>query len=344
MKKPIYPGVAVKITRGLFLKRETLEQYQVVIYLVAIALGLLVGGQFPAQSELLELVLWPLLGVLLFTTFTQVPLSHLRHAFRNGRFMWAAVVGNFIIIPLIVWGLMAMGPSEPAIQLGILLVLLVPCTDWFITFAHLGKGDIKSAIAFTPVSLLLQIVLLPVYIWLILGSNITTSLVQKELLLAFFGLIVLPLTAAFITEKWVEKRKERATITATFGWFPVPLLALVIFSIAAAQVNVVIKAIHVLPTLFAVFVAFLVIAGVLSVVLSKLFSIPTRQGRVLAFSLGSRNSFVVLPLALSLPPSFELTVVVVVFQSLVELIGMALFIWWVPNKLYPLKVSETSAN
>ncbi|MGO3915136.1 MAG: arsenic resistance protein [Pseudoalteromonas sp.] len=317
------------------MKREALEKYQVFIYLTGILIGLLVGVKFPEQSEILEWALWPLLGMLLYTTFTQVPLGHLREAFSDSRFMLAAVIGNFVVLPLIVWGLMSVGPNLPAVKLGILLVLLVPCTDWFITFTHLGGGDTKRAIAFSPVSLLLQLILLPVYIWLFLGSEITTSVMQRELVLAFFGLIVLPLAAAFATEKWAEKREGRETILNAFGWLPVPLLALVVFSIAAAQVNVVIDSLGILPSLFAVFSAFLLIAGVLSLVLSKIFSLPTNQGRVLAFSLGSRNSFVVLPLALSLPSSFELTVVVIVFQSLVELFGMAAYIWWVPKKLYP---------
>ena len=317
------------------MKRETLEKYQVFIYLTGILLGLLVGVKFPEQSQILEWALWPLLGMLLYTTFTQVPLAHLREAFSDSRFMLAAVIGNFVVLPLIAWGLMSIGPNLPAVKLGILLVLLVPCTDWFITFTHLGGGDTKRAIAFSPVSLLLQLILLPVYIWLFLGSEITTSVMQRELILAFFGLIVLPLVAAFVTEKWAEKREDREATLNAFGWLPVPLLALVVFSIAAAQVNVVIESLGVLPSLFAVFFAFLLIAGFLSIVLSKIFSLPTDQGRVLAFSLGSRNSFVVLPLALSLPSSFELTVVVIVFQSLVELFGMAAYIWWVPKKLYP---------
>lgn len=317
------------------MKREALEKYQVFIYLTGILIGLLVGVKFPEQLEILEWALWPLLGMLLYTTFTQVPLGHLREAFSDSRFMLAAVIGNFVVLPLIVWGLMSVGPNLPAVKLGILLVLLVPCTDWFITFTHLGGGDTKRAIAFSPVSLLLQLILLPVYIWLFLGSEITTSVMQRELVLAFFGLIVLPLAAAFATEKWAEKREGREAILNAFGWLPVPLLALVVFSIAAAQVNVVIDSLGILPSLFAVFSAFLLIAGVLSLVLSKIFSLPTNQGRVLAFSLGSRNSFVVLPLALSLPSSFELTVVVIVFQSLVELFGMAAYIWWVPKKLYP---------
>jgi len=318
------------------LKRETLERHQVFIYLAAISCGLLVGVLFPKQTGLLELALWPILGMLLYTTFTQVPLAHLREAFASPRFIGAAVVGNFVILPVIVGGLMAAGPDIPAVQLGILLVLLVPCTDWFITFTHLGGGDTKHAIAFSPVSLLLQLLLLPFYLWLFLGSEITTSVVQKELIVAFFGLIVLPLIAAFATEKWAEKRENRQSLLGFFGWLPVPLLAIVVFSISAAQVNVVMDSVSILLNLLLLFSAFLVIAALLSLVLSRFFALPPAQGRVLAFSLGSRNSFVMLPLALSLPASFELTVVVIVFQSLVELFGMAVYIWWIPKKLYPL--------
>lgn len=317
------------------MKRETLEKYQVFIYLIGITLGLVAGMQFPEQSEFLELVLWPLLAILLYTTFTQVPLSHLSESFINSVFIWAAVIGNFVIIPLIVWGLMTIGSNVPAVQLGILLVLLVPCTDWFITFTHLGGGDTKSAIAFSPISLLLQLLLLPFYMWLFLGSEITTSVVQRELILAFFGLIILPLVAAFLTQKWIEKRERNKNILGVLGWLPIPLLAMVVFSIAAAQVNVVIGSLDTLPSLFLIFSTFLLIAGLLSVVISKIFVLSKNQGRVLAFSFGSRNSFVILPLALSLPPSFELTVVVIVFQSLIELFGMAIYIWWIPKKLYP---------
>lgn len=316
--------------------RETLEKHQVYIYLTAITAGLLLGISAPESTGALEFVLWPVLGLLLFTTFTQVPLAHLKDAFSSPRFMAAAVVGNFVVLPLIVWGLMALGPDQPAVQLGVLLVLLVPCTDWFITFTHLGGGDTRHAIAFSPVSLLLQLLLLPVYLWVFLGAEVTTGVIQRELILAFFGLIVLPLILASVTERWAERQPRREQVLELLGWCPVPLLALVVFSIAAAQVNVVMGSLGLLGPLLLVFVAFLVIAGLLSRVLARLFQLPSRQGRVLAFSLGSRNSFVVLPLALTLPPSFEVAVVVVVFQSLVELFGMAVYLWWVPRKLYPL--------
>jgi ACR3 family arsenite transporter len=42
-----------------------------------------------------------------------------------------------------------------------------------------------------------------------------------------------------------------------------------------------------------------------------------------------------LPLALALPTGYELTAVVIVFQSIIELIGMMVFLWWVPKRLFP---------
>jgi len=99
------------------------------------------------------------------------PLNHISDALRDHRFLLAAVVGNFLVVPLLVWALMSLLPDQPAVHLGVVLVLLVPCTDWFITFTHLGGGDTRHAIAFSPISLLLQILLLPLYLWLFLGGT-----------------------------------------------------------------------------------------------------------------------------------------------------------------------------
>lgn len=326
------------------LKRQLIEQYQVVIYLVAIGCGLFFGTVFPGSVGTLEFVLWPLLGLLLYATFTQVPLAHLGEAFSDSRFVIAAVVGNFLILPLVIWALLQLAPDIPAVRLGILLVLLVPCTDWFITFTHLGGGDTRRAIAFSPVSLILQILLLPVYLWAFFGEDFAANVAQLEMLLAFFGLIVLPLAAAFLTEKSVETGEQSSNLLSGLAWLPVPLLALVVFSIAATQVGIVLESTGLLDQLLVIFVAFLVIAGLLARGLALLFRLPADQGRVLAFSLGTRNSFVVLPLALALPSSFELAVVVIVFQSLVELFGMVVYLWWVPKKLFPKSGSPNPSS
>lgn len=193
--------------------RASLERHQVLCYLAAVGAGLAAGMIAPAGVAGFDITLWPLLGLLLYATFTQLPLTRLREALGDMRFLTAAVTGNFVLLPLVVWGLVNLLPDDPALRLGVLLVLLVPCTDWFITFTHLGRGDSHRAVAFAPVSLLLQILLLPVYLMLFLGAEFTASLAHGEMFAAFFGLIMLPLCAAFGTERLAERNETcRAVI------------------------------------------------------------------------------------------------------------------------------------
>jgi len=63
-------------------------------------------------------------------------------------------------------------------------------------------------------------------------------------------------------------------------------------------------------------VGFLLVAALLARGLTKWLRLQMDAGRTLAFSLGTRNSFVVLPCALALHADWEVSVLVVVFQSL----------------------------
>lgn len=66
---------------------------------------------------------------------------------------------------------------------------------------------------------------------------------------------------------------------------------------------------------------------------ARVVRLPVAQTRAVVFSGATRNSFVVLPLALAAP--FPLTPLAVVTQTLVELIGMVVFVWLVPRLTRP---------
>ena len=315
--------------------RLTLERHQVWIYLTAIAGGLVLGNAQPSLAPRFEALLWPVLAALLYTTFVQVPLLHTRDAFRDRRFVFAILVGNFVLIPLVAWLALKWLPDDPALHLGVLLVLLVPCTDWFITFTQLGQGNTARAIAVTPLNLVVQLLMLPIYLWLMLpAADFGAALRMEEMLPAALALIGVPLVAAALTERWVEARPERAVLRTRLGWWPVPLLAVVVLLIAGAQVGTVRDAGPMLLKVLPVFVGFLLVAALIARLLTRVLRLPMDAGRTLAFSLGTRNSFVVLPFALALPTGWETTVVVIVFQSLVELFGMVFYLWWLPRRLF----------
>ena len=57
----------------------------------------------------------------------------------------------------------------------------------------------------------------------------------------------------------------------------------------------------VLAHVFWLYVGFSFGAALIAKAFSQMFKLPVAVGRTLAFSLGTRNSFVVLPLAVALP-------------------------------------------
>ncbi len=317
------------------MNREKLERHQVWLYLFAVLIGLAVGSAAPGLAAAFEPLLWPALALLLYATFTQVNLGELPASLKDGAFLGAALLGNFIVLPLLVWAVLAFAPDEPAIRLGLLLVLLVPCTDWFITFAHLAGGDLRRAIMITPVLLVAQMLLLPLYLWLFMGKEFMALVSTGRMAVVFAGVLVLPLWLAWLTERWAQRHAARAALVGKIGWLPVPLLALVLFFIAASQVEAVRNSLPVMGGIFLACAAFLVGATVCGLVIGRAFKLPTPQARTLVFTLTTRNSFVVLPLALALPATLGAASVVIVFQSLIELFGMLALLWLVPRKLLP---------
>ncbi|MBK0297500.1 arsenic resistance protein, partial [Bacillus sp. S34] len=63
---------------------------------------------------------------------------------------WAA---NFFLAPLVAAILtQTMLHGHPAVQLGVMLYLLAPCTDWFLAFTRLSRGDTAVGAALLPIN------------------------------------------------------------------------------------------------------------------------------------------------------------------------------------------------
>lgn len=313
--------------------RDTLERHQVWVYLAAILAGLALGSARPTLASVLDVALWPLLALLLYVTFTQASLANLSAAFKDTRFIVAALIGNFGLLPLVVAGILHLMPADPALQLGLALVLLVPCTDWFITFAHQSGGDLRQAIAMAPVLLLVQMLALPLYLWLFLGPEVVGIVSGERMITVFVSIVALPLILAWLTERWAGEHARRKALLGRLGWLAVPMLAIVLMLVAASQADAVQEALVWLPHVLAACAVFLAAAVGGGVALTRACRLSSALGRTLTFSFATRNSFVVLPFALALPAAWQVAALVIVLQSLVELFAMLLLLWLSPMLL-----------
>ncbi|MCO1576129.1 bile acid:sodium symporter [Crossiella sp. SN42] len=308
-----------------------MERHQVAIYLGALAAGAAVGWAVPAAGPGLEWAINPVLAALLFVTFLQVPVAELGRSLRDGRFLAAALVVNFVVVPVVVARMFAFLPGERALRLGVLLVLLTPCVDYVIVFSGLAGGSSRRLLAATPVLLLAQMVLLPGLLWLFLGAELGQVVRAGPFLEAFLVLIVVPLALAWLTQVWAARRAAGRAVVAALGTAMVPLMAVTLVIVVASQVPKLGAGLARVAEVVPFYVVFLVVMAFAGVAVARLFRLDVAAGRAIVFTGATRNSLVVLPLALALPDSLALAAVVVVAQTLVEVVGMVVYVRVVPR-------------
>lgn len=106
---------------------------------------------------------------------------------------------------------------------------------------------------------------------------------------------------------------------------------LVLFIVVAAVVPqsgaAIEAAVRVLP-LYAVFAA---VAPFLGWGVARFAGLQPAAGRAVAFSSATRNSLVVLPLALAVPGGLPVLPAIVVTQTMVELVASVLYMRWIPK-------------
>lgn len=307
-----------------------MQSHQILLYLLAIAAGVLTGLALPAAAPALQSAINPFLALLLYATFLSMPLTKLAGALGDIRFMGALMLANFVSVPLVVFALTRFIAHDKALLFGVLLVLLAPCVDYVIVFTGLAGGDSHKLLAATPLLLVSQVLLLPVFMYLFAGPA-TTGLIEPEpFVRSLLGLIVLPLAAAAITQMITRKYSEFAVVGDWADYLMVPLMMGTLFSVVGSQIHGVAAQISSLFQAIMIFALFILLMVFIAWAIGRIFKLGIQSLRAVAFSGVTRNSLVVLPLALALPVELAFASTVVVTQTLVELLGMLLMVRFIP--------------
>ncbi|MFS0794020.1 arsenic resistance protein [Microbacterium sp. 1P10AE] len=307
------------------------NRWQIPVYLGAMLAGAVAGLVAPGTTPVLEALVTPFLILLLFATFLSVPFASIGRAVRDLRFLGAVLALNFVLVPLLVFGLSRFVAHDRALLVGVLLVLLTPCIDYVIVFTRLAGGEASRLLAVSPVLMLAQCALLPVFLGLFAGSEVVATIDVGPFVLAFVAFIALPLGLAALMQRSGRRFAAARVVERTMDAAMVPLLALTLVVVVGAQIDRVRAHAVALLGVVPVYVAFLVVAPVLGILVSRLFRQDAGSARAVVFSGSTRNSLVVLPLALALPEPFALASAAVVTQTLVELLGMVVLVRVVPR-------------
>ena len=312
-----------------------LEKHQIWMYLVALGVGAAIGLSAPGVAGPLETAINPALGLLLYATFLMVPLNRIGQGLKDFRFLGTLMVLNFIVVPVIVFLLTRFVTGEQEVFIGVLFVLLAPCIDYVIVFTHFSGGASERLLSATPLLMLGQMIALPLYLWLFVGTEFVRSVEFAPFLQAFGYLIVLPLLAASFTQFMAARTRWGAKLAHGVSAMMVPLMMTTLAVIVASQIFKVSHQLSKLVVLVPLYAVFAAVMAALGTVISRVTALDVASQRAVVFSGVTRNSLVILPLVLALPAQFALAPLVVVTQTLVELCIMLVMIWAVPRIIKP---------
>lgn len=148
-----------------------MTRWQVPIVLAAVAIGTAIGLLLDLGDAPETLVVPALIG-LLAITFAGVNGRAVTTGIRPHPAVAAASLGiNFVWTPLLAGGLgWLLLSSEPDLRLGLVMLLVTPCTDWYLVFTGTARGNVALAASLLPPNLILQLLLLPVFVTALTGT------------------------------------------------------------------------------------------------------------------------------------------------------------------------------
>ncbi|MEM0895895.1 MAG: hypothetical protein AAGJ79_03340 [Verrucomicrobiota bacterium] len=286
----------------------------------AILLGLGLGHFFPAAAEPLGGLIDPLVILLLALLFFEVRFEPLVRAARHLRFLSLAWVANFVLIPVIGWGIASIFfGKDTALFAGLLLYFLFPCTDWFLGFTRVAKGDVALGSILLPINLITQLLLFPVYVAVFFGLQSGADFagiwgtLMHWFLIPFVGAIVLRLVLSRLLPP--SRFEDLPRLAGSLVSWVLAALVCCIFSVHTPTLVAHPQEFGLI--LLAVFL-FFVLTALLGEFLARRFRLGHPQHVLLSMTTAARNAPLILGLTTIAMPDQPLVYAALIIGMLVE--------------------------
>lgn len=300
---------------------ENVNKFQSFIILFMVFIGIILG-QIDLIQEYSEYLIMPSLMAMLFLVFIQIPIKDITKSFKNMKFTLTSICINFIWTPILVFilGRVFLGNNSDLL-IGFVMLMVTPCTDWYLIFTGIAKGNVALGASILPLNLILQLILLPVYVFLIGQSS-----VQMDVLNLLKGVIVsliIPLFGALIYRKLSISKKgidyfEKNIVSKACdyqGYF----LNIAIVFMFASQGKILLKNPQILLQLLIPVLLFFIINLIVGQFVGRKLNLSHEDNVALNLTTLARNSPIALAIAVATFPNKPLISLALIIGPLIEL-------------------------
>ena len=297
---------------------ENINKFQSFTIFVMILLGI----QIDSIQTYSEYLIMPSLTIMLFLVFIQIPLSEIRNSFKNIKFTSTSLVINFVWTPIIVFilGRLFLN-NHPELLIGFIMLMVTPCTDWYLIFTGIAKGNVALGSSILPLNIILQLLLLPVYILLIGGTSVSIDIVSLGKGVIFS--LMTPLLLSIAARKLIISKIGNSTFEDNLlpkacdyqGYF----LNIAIIAMFASQGKILLENYQVLFILLVPILAFFTINFIVGRLVGRAIKLNYQDSVSLSLTTLARNSPVALAIAVASFPDKPLISLALVIGPLIEL-------------------------
>ena len=300
---------------------EEVNKFQSFIVLGMVVLGILIG-QISFIQIYSEYLIMPSLTIMLFLVFIQVPLKEIGSSLKNIKFTLTSIIINFVWTPIIVFILGRLFLNDNSeLLIGFIMLMVTPCTDWYLIFTGIAKGNVALGSSVLPLNLILQLLMLPFYILLIGGTSVDIDVVS--LAQGVIYSLMIPLLCSILARKFIINKIGNSTFEDKLvpkacdyqGYF----LNIAIISMFASQGKVLLENYQVLLILLVPILIFFIVNFIVGRLVSKAIKLNYEDSVSLNLTTLARNSPIALAIAVATFPDKPLISLALIIGPLIEL-------------------------
>lgn len=295
---------------------ELVEKIEPFIIIFSIIIGLIFSN-ISIIAQNMGYLINIFLCLMIYGLFLETELNELKNSFKNLKFTFTSLIINFIWTPLFGYFLGSIFlKGNIDILIGFFMLILTPCTDWYLVFTKMAKGDVKLSLSILPINLILQIILLPIYLILFFSSEITLN--YSQIIYSLLIVIVIPFIASQVTKFALnENLNEKAT--GLFSNLQIWFLALAVFCIFASQGPLLFENLNSIISIFIPLIIFFGVNVIIDLLLSEKINFTYPEYASLTMTTLARNSPLALAIAINSFPGHELIAIGLIIGPLIEL-------------------------
>ncbi len=291
-----------------------------IVLIIGIFSGALIGSFTPVTGEWLGNQVDYTLVALVSLLFLNVRFGALVQAIKNYRFLSIALVANFILVPLIGYGIASIFlPAYPLFMVGLIIYFMSPCTDWFLSFTRLSGGNIALGTTLIPINMTLQLLLYPIFIqWFThntvqIKADTIVSTLQQWFLLPFLLSVITHQVLCIFLQPDNFKRFLQFTDNAT-PW----VTTLLVFQIFAGNITTILEYHGVFTLMLLAIITFFILTFFLGEAFSRTFKLNYPEHALLTMTIAARNAPLMLAITMVVLPNQPLIYAALIIGMLVE--------------------------